>query len=244
MSMQARRSTPSKPVSQLWRPERTRLPRLTRGRRAFRACMRLVCRFLVFACTRVSLAGMENFPRKGPALVVTNHLGDGDLVLVVACLPAYGEILAKIELIDLPVIGRLMDAFGVIWVHRGRPDRKALRIALEALHTGRFVGIAPEGRESLAGGLEVATRGAAFLALHSGVPIVPVTVTGTENGQILSNLRQLRRTAVSLTVGEPFVLPQPAKGRTALRDGTRLMMERLARQLPAELRGAYSYIQN
>jgi 1-acyl-sn-glycerol-3-phosphate acyltransferase len=204
--------------------------------------MRLVCRLLVFTCTRANLVGMENFPRTGPALVVTNHLGDADLVLMVACLPILGEILAKIEAYDLPVIGALMDAYGMIWVHRGQPDRKALRLALEALQGGRFVGVAPEGRESLTGGLEPATSGAAFLALHADVPLVPVTVTGTENRRLLPNLRRLRRTPVTVRVGKPFALAQVADRRTALREGTRLIMETLARQLPPELRGAYAYI--
>jgi 1-acyl-sn-glycerol-3-phosphate acyltransferase len=242
--MQTKPSTPPKPVSRIWHPELTRLPRLGPGRRFFRSFMRMVCRFLVFICTRVSLAGMENFPRKGPALVVTNHLGDADLALAVACLPAFGEILAKIEVYEMPVIGALMDAFGMIWVHRGQPDRKALRLALEALRAGRFVGIAPEGRESLTGGLEPATSGAAFLALHAHVPLVPVTFTGTENHRLLSNLRRLRRTPVSLTVGKPFVLPDFADRRTALREATRFIMEVLSRQLPPELRGAYAYVRD
>jgi 1-acyl-sn-glycerol-3-phosphate acyltransferase len=193
---------------------------------------------------RPTVRGLEHFPRRGPALVVTNHLGDADMLVFQACLPATGEILAKIELIALPVLGRLLEAFGVIWVHRGRPDRRALEAALEGLRQGRFVAVSPEGRESLSGGLEPGTEGAAFLALRGGVPVVPVTVTGTENARVLPNLKRLRRTPVTLTVGEPFVLAQLADRHAAVRAGTVRIMETLARQLPAELRGAYGYITN
>ena len=242
MSTPTAPSSPPKPITEFWRPELTRLPRLTRARRLFRRCLRLLCRILLFVCTRPAVRGLEHLPRRGPALVVTNHLGDADLLVFQACLPITGEILAKIELIDLPVLGRLLEAFGVIWVHRGRPDRRALTAALEGLRQGRFVAVAPEGRESLTGGLEPGTEGAAFLALQAGVPVVPVTVTGTENTRLLPNLKKLRRTPVTLTVGEPFLLPQPADRHAAIREGTVHIMETLARQLPAELRGVYAYI--
>jgi 1-acyl-sn-glycerol-3-phosphate acyltransferase len=242
VSTPATPSSPPKPITELWRPELTRLPRLNPARRLFRRCLRAACRILLIACTRPTVRGMGNFPRRGPALVVTNHLGDADMLVFQACLPVTGEILTKIELIGLPVLGRLLEAFGVIWVHRGRPDRRALSAALEGLRQGRFVAVAPEGRESLTGGLEPGTEGAAFLALQAGVPVVPVTVTGTENAHLLPALKRLRRTPITLTVGEPFVLRQPADRHTAIREGTRRIMETLARQLPAELRGVYAYI--
>jgi 1-acyl-sn-glycerol-3-phosphate acyltransferase len=242
--MQTAPSSPKKPITDLWRPELTRLPRLTPVKRVFRRLVRLLCRFLVLVCTRTTIRGLENFPARGPALVVTNHLGDADLLVLQACLPACGEILVKIELYDFPLLGALLEAFGVIWVHRGRPDRRALSAALEGLRQGRFVALAPEGRESLTGVLEPATEGAAFLALKAGVPVVPVTLTGTQNRLLLGHLKKLRRAPVVLRVGRPFVLsPRPGR-RQAFQEGTRRIMETLAHQLPAELRGAYGYIRD
>jgi len=187
------------------------------------------------------VSGLENFPEKGPALVVTNHLGDPDIVFGLAFLPVFPEALAKIELYDLPILGPVMHALGVIWVHRGQPDRRAIRAALEGLQAGRFLGIAPEGRESLTGALEPGTEGAAFLALKAGVPvpIVPITITGTEHRRVENSLKKLRRTPVTLTIGKPFVLPLQADRREMIREGARLIMETLARQLPPEYRGVY-----
>ena len=59
-----------------------------------------------------------------------------------------------------------MDWYGTIWVHRGRPDRRALRAALNGLAEGRMLAIAPEGRESISGELEQGTDGAAYIALR------------------------------------------------------------------------------
>ncbi|MEZ0395446.1 MAG: lysophospholipid acyltransferase family protein [Anaerolineales bacterium] len=232
---------PPKPISEVWRPELVRLPRLTLGRRLFRLFVRGLCRLVTAVCTRPSVRGLENYPRQGPALIAMNHLGDPDSFLILGYLPEVPESMGKIELRDIPVLGAVMEALGVIWVHRGRADRRAIAAALEGFRQGRRILIAPEGRESLTGALEPGTEGAAFLALKAGVPVVPLVVTGTETWRIFGNLKKLRRTPVSLTVGKPFVLS--GEGREAVREGTRLIMESLARLLPPEYRGVYRYVE-
>jgi 1-acyl-sn-glycerol-3-phosphate acyltransferase len=231
-----------KPISEAWQPELTRLPPLTWSRRLFRGFIRGVCRVVIRLCTRTSVHGLENYPRQGPALVVINHLGDPDAVLVLACLPEFPEVIGKIELRNISILRLVMGGLGIIWVHRGQADRKAIATALEAFNRGRRVIIAPEGRESVTGALEAGTDGAAFLALKAGVPVVPITVTGTENRCVYGNLKRLHRTPVTLTMGRPFVLPQLADRHETLRGGTLIIMETLARQLPPEYRGVYSYV--
>jgi 1-acyl-sn-glycerol-3-phosphate acyltransferase len=228
-----------KPRAKEVRPELTALPRLTWGRRLVRYLLPAVARFLVLALTRCKVTGLQNFPRQGPALVVVNHLGDADALLGLAFFPTPVDALAKMELYDFPLLGGIMHAYGVIWVHRGHPDRRAIRAALQGLAKGRLVGIAPEGRESLSGGLEEGTEGAAYIALKANVPIVPVTFTGTMNNRIYPNLKRLRRTEVSLTVGPNFRLEKFPDRRASIRLGTQKIMERLASQLPPEYRGIY-----
>lgn len=231
-----------KPVSEVWQPGLTRLPALTWRRRLFRVFIKRLCWFVIRLCTRPTVRGVENYPCQGPALVVINHLGDPDAPLVLACLPEFPEAIGKIELRSIPILRLVTDGLGVIWLHRGQPDRKAVAAALEAFRHGRRVMIAPEARESLTGVLETGTNGAAFLALKAGVPVVPVTLTGTENWRVYGDLKRLRRPKITLTVGEPFILQQYADRHEALREGTRLIMETLARQLPPEYRGIYSYV--
>jgi 1-acyl-sn-glycerol-3-phosphate acyltransferase len=149
--------------------------------------------------------------------------------------------MGKVELYDLAVVGWLMDAYGVIWVHRGQPDRRALRAALEGLQEGRIISLAPEGRESLTGSLEEGSGGAAYLALKSGAPIVPVTFTGTENARVYGNMKRLRRTPVTITVGPRFTLQDLPDRKEAIRLGTEQIMQTLAAQLPPEYRGIYSH---
>jgi 1-acyl-sn-glycerol-3-phosphate acyltransferase len=234
-------SSPPKPVSEVWRPDLVALPKLTPARRAFRIFLRGLTRLLTFLLLRADVRGLENFPRRGPAIVVFNHLGDADAVLMMAKLPyeCPAEGIGKIELNEHWLVGPVFRAYGIIWVHRGQPDRKAIRAALEGLAEGRLVTLAPEGRQSLIGGLEEGNAGAAFLALKSGAPIVPVAMTGTENSKVYGHLKQWKRAPVTLRVGKPFSLPQQAYRQKILQEGTRQIMHTLAGLLPEEYRGQY-----
>jgi 1-acyl-sn-glycerol-3-phosphate acyltransferase len=232
-------SASPKPVTPRVRPEITRLPLLTAWRKAARWVIVRLLRLLVRLLTRVHSTGFENLPPDGPVLVVSNHLGDADLVigLVFAARPV--EVVSKADFYDFPVLGWLMETYGVIWVHRGRPDRRALHAVLDGLAEGRVIAIAPEGRESVSGALEEGTPGAAYLALKSGAPILPVTFTGTENRNVYGNLKRLRRAEISLTVGKPFHLDLNGNWRQTVDRGTHQIMLTLAEQLPPEYRGIY-----
>ena len=106
--MTNRSQSPEKPVSEKVRPEITKLPELTPGRKIVRMLWRAVARFLARVLTRVELKGLENFPTEGGVLVVTNHLGDADFVLGLAFSPRPLEFLIKSELYDIPVLGALL----------------------------------------------------------------------------------------------------------------------------------------
>jgi 1-acyl-sn-glycerol-3-phosphate acyltransferase len=114
-----------------------------------------------------------------------------------------------------------------------------LRAALDGLAQGRMVVLAPEGRQSVIGGLEEGNAGAAFLALKSGAPIVPIAMTGTRNENIFGHLKRWSRAPVTLSVGKPFSFPEQADRQEMLREGTRQIMESLAGLLPESYRGNY-----
>ena len=237
--MQTPPSSPPKPITEVWKPELVALPRLTLTRRIIRPVILAIIKALAFFTLRITVRGLENFPKKGPAILVINHLGDADVVLIGATLPVTADAMGKIELNDHWFIGPVFRTYGLIWVHRGRPDRRALRAALEGLAEGRLIALAPEGRQSVTGGLEEGTEGAAFLAMKSGAPIVPMAMTGTENDNVYGNLRRFKRTAVTLSVGKPFFIREQPDRQEMMREGTRQIMESLAELLPASYQGNY-----
>jgi 1-acyl-sn-glycerol-3-phosphate acyltransferase len=90
----------------------------------------------------------------------------------------------------------------------------------------------------VAGKLEEGTEGAAFLAMKTGAPIVPIAITGTENENIY-NRKWWRRARVTLSVGKPFYLKENQDRQSMLREGTMQIMESLASLLPESYVGNY-----
>lgn len=238
--MQPSSPLPPKPIAQVVRPHLTRLPEYTPWRRVARLILWSVFRLITRVSLKLQVRGLENFPRRGPALITLNHLGDTDIALILSHLPTLSvDPLATSDLYDLPWQGKIIEQYGVIFLHRGHPDRRAITCALESLARGRFVSIAPEGRESLNEGLEDGLSGAAFLALKADVPIIPVAVTGTENNRVFPNMKKWKRTPATLTVGQPFRIQKTDDRRADLKNGTQRIMRELANLLPPEYQGIY-----
>jgi len=242
--MQNPPSLPPKPVADVFRPELTRLPVYNLCRRLARRVLRALMRFLVATRLKLKVSGLENFPRQGPALIVLNHLGDADIVVILSQLRTLEiDPLAASNLYDIPALRLAAEMYGVIWLHRGHPDRRALNCALESLRRGRFVTIAPEGRESLVGGLEQGLDGAAFLALRADVPLVPIAITGTEDPRIYRGLVCWPRQTVSMTIGQPFRIAKSGNRHSDLKNGTEQIMRSLASLLPPEYQGVYRQVE-
>jgi 1-acyl-sn-glycerol-3-phosphate acyltransferase len=228
-----------KPKSEVFRPYLTRLPRIVWWRKLVRLLSSWFARLLIWLYLRIKIVGLDNIPPIGPALIVSNHLGDTDFVVLLALAPRPIEAVGKVELYDQPLLGKFLDLYGIIWVHRGQADKRAIKTVLEAFKENRLVAIAPEGRESITGSLEEGTSGAAYLALKAKVPLIPATITGSENTRIISNMKRFRRTDVKLRIGVPFFLDDDSDWRMAVHLGTKKIMRTLARQLPPEYQGEY-----
>jgi 1-acyl-sn-glycerol-3-phosphate acyltransferase len=135
---------------------------------------------------RVHVEGGENAPAGKPKIFVSNHCSWFDVFALSASLPGRCRFVAKKELTRIPVFGRAWQVAGHICVDRG--DRQsALRSLEEAGNLMRAnssgVIIFPEGTRSPDGNLLPFKKGAFMLALHTGVDIVPIGVSGS--GDIL-----------------------------------------------------------
>jgi 1-acyl-sn-glycerol-3-phosphate acyltransferase len=108
--------------------------------------------------------GGEHVPTAGPVLLAGNHTGFLDGPLVYAFSPRSATFLAKSELFVGP-LARPLTWLGQIPVHRGHPDRAALRAGLAVLASGGALGVFPEGTRG-SGTLEEVSDGLAYLALR------------------------------------------------------------------------------
>lgn len=119
----------------------------------------------------------DRVPASGPVIFASNHQGLIDGPLLAICAPRPVHVLTKQEMFSGP-LGAFLSAAGQIPLERGVVDPSALRQSVAVLTHGGAVGIFPEGTRG-AGDLRRSRGGAAYLALVSGAPVVPVTMLGT-----------------------------------------------------------------
>ena len=207
----------------------------------YRIAYSMIALYARIICRR-KITGQEHIPERGSFIVVINHLSTVDPPLVLSILPVRLRMTGMAAMAHRHdfFIGWLMDQCGAIWVRRGQSDRRALRQALEVLSSGRPIGLAPEGTRSDTGALIEGKSGAAYLALKADVPILPMTITGSED--VYAHLKRLRRARVRVKIGPMFYLPPREDGKRSahLQHCTDLIMGRLASMLPEPYRGVYT----
>lgn len=134
-----------------------------------------------------SIEGVENIPRKGPALLAFNHIAYLDPLAAAFAVDRAHRIprfLAKAELFDDKKISWVLKGAKQIPVERGsREAPMALDHAIDALERGEVVVIFPEGTITSNADLSpmAAKTGAARLALATEIPIIPCAIWGTAN---------------------------------------------------------------
>ncbi|EFA68113.1 1-acyl-sn-glycerol-3-phosphate acyltransferase [Cylindrospermopsis raciborskii S07] len=124
--------------------------------------------------------GVENVPQTGGLVIVSNHASYFDPPIVSNCVCRPVAYMAKEELFKIPVLAQAIKLYGAYPVSRGTADRGAIRYALEYLENGWAVGVFLEGTRTSDGRIHDPKRGAALLAAKAKVPLLPVSLWGSE----------------------------------------------------------------
>ncbi len=146
------------------------------GRRTLGTLVRLVAPLRVY--------GEERVPREGGVVLALNHFSWLDPPAFGVACPRNIFYMAKAEIHEVRGLGPFVRSFGAFAVRRGESDREAVRLAREVVRDGNALGLFVEGTRQRSGVPGVAKPGAAMVALHERVPIVPAAIHGSQHWKI------------------------------------------------------------
>lgn len=175
--------------------------------------------------------GAEHLGRRGGQIIASNHVGYLDGPLLVSFAPRPVHALTKKEIF----VGRLgvaLRAFGQIPLSRYEVDPSAMKDCLKVLRDGGVVAVYVEGARG-SGELRRIKSGAAYLAMVSGAPVVPVAMFGTRDAGGAMDSVPAVGARCDLVFGPPIRLERRPWPRTQAE--VRAETEKLRRHLAAHL---------
>ena len=188
------------------------------------------------------MTGAENIPASGGAILAANHQSVVDSVFLPLMLDRPVTFSAKAEYFSASSpAGRLWAAY-LRATNQLRMDRDGpraaqdtLEAALALLQQGQLFGIYPEGTRSPDGRLYRGRPGVGWLALRSGLPVIPVALSGTR--KVLPPGRMIPRPGrIGVAIGKPVALPPelfdapPGKARRQIADQVMAAIQELSGQ--------------
>ncbi len=132
---------------------------------------------------QVRVEGLENIDPAQTVIFCSNHPSAMDIPILFVHLPIQFRFLAKRSLFRLPFLGWHLRRSGHIPVDRARPHEamKGFAKAAQRIQEGRSVVMFPEGRRSRTPEMLPFKSGSFYLAILSGVPMVPITLNGSRS---------------------------------------------------------------
>ncbi|BBZ43614.1 lysophospholipid acyltransferase family protein [Mycobacterium parmense] len=165
---------------------------------------------LLYVIGRPKIEGLEHIPSSGPAILASNHLAVMDSFYLPLMVRRRITFLAKAEYFTGTGLKGwfqrwFFTAVGQVPIDRTDADsaQAALSTADRLLSQGKLLGMYPEGTRSPDGRLYKGKTGLARLALHTGVPVIPVAMIGT-NVVNPPGTNMLRFGRITIRIGEPM----------------------------------------
>ena len=177
---------------------------------------------LRLARIQVQVLGREHIPAR-PCIFMANHVSNLDPPILLPELPFRTAFFLKRSLIKIPILGLGMRLANFIPVDRdGRLEsaRESVKVAQQVLASGVNISTFPEGTRSRNGRLLPFKKGPFYLAMESGVPVVPVSIWGSEHMMTKGSLRI--KPGLAHVTFHPAVDPQQFATREQLTAAIRL----------------------
>jgi len=190
---------------------------------------------LRLAGVRVEVEGRERIDPAATYIFMCNHVSNLDPPILLVNLPRRSSVLVKKELFQVPILGRAMRLGDLVPVDRRNREAavNSMRDAEAVMSRGLNMMVFPEGTRSRDGRLLPFKKGPFYLAIDSGVPVVPVTILGSET-LMPKGGTLIRPGTVRLVFHNPL-LPSLFSDKEGLIAATQ---REIASALPASLREA------
>lgn len=213
-------------------------------RRLIRRGLTYGINFFAGILTRWEISGRENIPDKGPLLVVGNHFHFLDTVAPIHSTRWPLEFIGDLVMPNAPPIMRVFpNAWQTLKIQQGTPNFEALQASQAVLAQNGVLVIYPEGHVH-DGPLRSALPGAAYMALRTGAPILPMGTISDNDWKLFKTITEKKRRLKILTqIGEvfgPIETSNPERPtREEIKAAGHLIMSRIAALLPEEYRGEF-----
>ncbi len=131
---------------------------------------------------RVRVHGLERLDPKQTYIFAANHRSYLDTATLFAHTGRRIGLFAKKELLKVPILGYGMGFVNIMAIDRSSLEsaRTTVRAAVERIRQGRSFGVFVEGTRARPGELLPFKKGAFYMAVETGVPIVPVAIKNTD----------------------------------------------------------------
>jgi 1-acyl-sn-glycerol-3-phosphate acyltransferase len=152
--------------------------------------------------TPVEIIGRENIPSE-PAVYAANHSSALDIPLIYSTLPMQFRIMAKIELFRYPFMGWHLRRSGQIPIDEKELNLGGVKKAIKTLKSGMSLMVFPEGGRTANGEIKPFQSGAFYMAIKSGVPVVPMAIIGAFEA-LKMNTFVVHPQKLKLVIGQPI----------------------------------------
>lgn len=139
-------------------------------------------RWLGWSGMRIKVSGAENLDKKQSYVFIANHRSYLDTAMIFAYTGKKMGVIAKKEMLKLPVAGKFMRYVNVIAIDRTNSESaiQTMKAAAEKLRSGISFGVFAEGTRAMPNELLPFKKGAFYMAIDTGFPIVPVAMKNTD----------------------------------------------------------------
>ena len=199
-----------------------------------RRLIKFIVKGLLNRLTINEVSGLEKIPEEGPLIMVGNHTGAMEVVLMGAYSPRIVEFLGAMEMPWHGWMGWVIDLYGLIPVYRGYTSIDTMRVALGVLEQGGVLGIFPEGGFWEPGSQKVQS-GAAWLSYMSGAPVLPVGFGDTRG--MMAEAFAGDKPTIEMNVGDllpPVTLDKNLSKKLSLQRASDQIMEGVWEVVPEE----------